>query len=74
MSADTVNLRQFRKRKLREEKERAAEANRVAFGRTKAEKCLTEAMNRKERRSLDQKRLETPIDSSGPKPQDPSGT
>ncbi|MBU1174022.1 MAG: DUF4169 family protein [Alphaproteobacteria bacterium] len=36
--ADIVNLRQARKRKARDEKDQAAEANRLAFGRTKAEK------------------------------------
>lgn len=74
MSADLVNLRQFRKRKAREEEEKAAEANRVEFGRTKAEKKLTETMNRKERRSHDQKRLQPSPKSSGPDRQGPSGT
>ena len=72
MSADLVNLRQFRERKAREEKEKAAEANRVAFGRTKAEKGLTDAINRKESRTLDQKRLDP--DSRKSEPQDPSGS
>jgi hypothetical protein len=58
MSGDVVNLRQFRKQKARSEKETKAEQNRAAFGRTKAEKTLTKALNRKAERSLDQGRLE----------------
>ena len=60
MSGDVVNLRQFRKQKARSEKERQAEQNRVAFGRTKAEKNLTRALNDKAERSLDQGRIEKP--------------
>ena len=74
MSADVVNLRQFRKRKARQDKEKTAEANRIAFGRTKAEKNLTGAVNRKERRELDQKRLESKSRSSDAELQDPSGS
>jgi len=58
MSADLVNLRRFRKRKARTEREKAADANRIAFGRSKSEKRHTEAVNRKERKDLDSKRLE----------------
>ena len=47
MSADVVNLRQFRKAKSRVEKEKQAEQNRLTFGRGKAEKKLTEAENKK---------------------------
>jgi hypothetical protein len=36
--AEIVNLRQARKRKARAERERTAEANRLKFGRPKAEK------------------------------------
>ena len=39
--AEIVNLRQARKRKARDDKDKAAEANRLAFGRTKAEKQAT---------------------------------
>ncbi len=74
MSAELVNLRQFRKRKARAEKEKAAEANRIEFGRTKAEKNLTDAVNRKERRSHDQKRLDPGTSTSDTEPQDPSGS
>ncbi len=61
MSADVVNLRQFRKVKARSEKERQAEQNRLTFGRTKAEKNLTAALNAKAEKTLDQGRL-TPSD------------
>ncbi|AVA22059.1 MULTISPECIES: DUF4169 family protein [unclassified Rhizobium] len=47
MSAEIVNLRQFRKKQTRLEKEKQAEQNRVTFGRTKAEKQLTKALNEK---------------------------
>lgn len=58
--ADVVNLRQFRKRAERAEKEKTAEQNRLAHGRTKAEKSLTRALNEKAARSLDQGKLEKP--------------
>ena len=60
MSGDVVNLRQFRKQKARSDKEKAAEQNRIAFGRTKAEKTLTRALNEKAEKTLDQGRLERP--------------
>ena len=41
--AEIVNLRQARKNKARAGKEARAAENRVAFGRTKAEKTLTKA-------------------------------
>ncbi|QRM30868.1 DUF4169 family protein [Microvirga sp. VF16] len=41
--AEIINLRQARKHKARAEKEARADANRIAFGRTKAEKNLTKA-------------------------------
>ncbi|HEX2146567.1 MAG TPA: DUF4169 family protein [Pseudorhizobium sp.] len=60
MSADLVNLRQFRKAKQRVEKEKQADQNRLAFGRTKSEKTLTKALNDKAELKLDQGRLEKP--------------
>ena len=56
--ADVVNLRQFRKRAERAEKEKSAEQNRLAHGRTKAEKSLTKALNEKAERALDHGKLE----------------
>jgi hypothetical protein len=41
--ADIVNLRTVRKRKARDAKAETAAQNRAVFGRTKAEKSLTEA-------------------------------
>ncbi len=41
--ADVLNLKQFRKRKKRDEKELVAASNRASFGRTKTEKKLTKA-------------------------------
>lgn len=41
--AEIINLRQARKQKARAEKEARADANRIAFGRSKAEKNLTKA-------------------------------
>ncbi|MBT9370994.1 DUF4169 family protein [Rhizobium sp. CSW-27] len=58
MSADVVNLRQFRKAKARSDKERQAEQNRLTFGRTKDEKKLTRALNEQAERRLDQGRLQ----------------
>jgi hypothetical protein len=60
MSADIVNLRQFRKDKARLEKEKKAEQNRLTFGRAKAEKSLTRARNEKAEKALDQGRLDKP--------------
>jgi hypothetical protein len=65
MSAEVVNLRQFRKTKARSEKERQAEQNRITFGRAKTEKNLTRALNDKAEKSLDQGRLEGK-DTDGP--------
>lgn len=58
MGAEIVNLRQARKRRRRDEKAKEAEENRLAFGRTKSEKQLTRTLNRKQRRLLDQQRLD----------------
>jgi len=58
MSADIVNLRQFKKKQARSEKDKQAEQNRVSFGRTKAEKQLTKALNDKAEKSHSQGRIE----------------
>jgi hypothetical protein len=60
MAADIVNLRQFRKQKARSEKDKAADANRLQFGRTKAEKTLTKTINEKAEKALDQGKLDMP--------------
>ena len=60
MSAEIVNMRQFRKGKARLEREKQAEQNRITFGRGKAEQSLTKARNEKADKALDQGRLEKP--------------
>ena len=60
MTGDVVNLRQFKKQQARTEKERRAEQNRIAFGRTKSEKSLTRALNDKADKVLDQGHIEKP--------------
>ncbi len=60
MTGDVVNLRQFRKQKVRADKDRQAEQNRISFGRTKAEKSLTRALNDKAETQLDQSKREKP--------------
>ena len=65
MSGDVVNLRQVRKQKARSEKERQAEQNRITFGRTKAEKTLTRALNGKAQKAFEQGRLDGPEDGKG---------
>lgn len=51
--ADIINLRQARKRKAREEKERQAAANRAKFGTSKAARGLQDAQ-----KALDDKKFE----------------
>ena len=58
MMAEVVNLRSFRKRKAREDKETAAEVNRAAFGRTKSEKELSKARLALEQKALDRHKRE----------------
>ena len=58
MSAEIVNLRQFRKKQARSEKDKEAEQNRIIFGRTKADKQLTKALNDKAEKSHSQGRIE----------------
>ncbi len=54
---DVVNLNQFRKNRRRTEKKRAAEANRVRFGRTKAEREASDAARAARDKSLDGKKI-----------------
>ena len=55
---EIVNLRQFRKQKARAEAEKTAEQNRASFGRTKAERELTDAERDKAARHVDGHRLD----------------
>jgi len=62
VTAEVVNLRQFKKKQARADKEKQAEQNRISFGRTKAEKQLTKALNEKAERSHRLGRIEKPED------------
>jgi len=56
--AEIVNLNRWRKAKTRADKDQQAEANRVAFGRTKAEKQAARQQADRQRTDLDGKKLE----------------
>jgi hypothetical protein len=58
MTTKPVNLRQYRKRKQREDKARAAEANRVAHGTPKAVSELAKARADKAAKTLEGHRRE----------------
>ncbi|MCY6379966.1 DUF4169 family protein [Hoeflea prorocentri] len=58
MTADLVNLRQFKKRKARAQKQKTAEQNRISYGRTKAEKELTGKLNEQRNSQHAQKRID----------------
>lgn len=51
--AEIVNLRQARKAKARKDDRTAADENAARFGRTKAQKALEEACNRRAEATLD---------------------
>ena len=51
--AEIVNLRQARKRKARNDREKVAEANRLTFGRTKAEKRGSKLEKQRSEKVLD---------------------
>ncbi len=55
--AEIVNLRRVRKQRMREDAEAQAQQNRIAFGRTKAERQSTDAERDKAARGLDGHRL-----------------
>ena len=56
--AEPVNLNKARKAKARQDAETQAARNRVAFGRTKAEKILTKARTGKAQKDLDAAKLD----------------
>lgn len=56
--AEIVNLRKVRKDKARTEREREADANRLRFGRTKAQKQADRQAKQREGRAVDDKKLE----------------
>jgi hypothetical protein len=55
-----INLRQFRKRKAREDEAQQAAENRVRFGRTRAQKDLDALEAEQARQRLDQLRRDSP--------------
>ena len=55
--ADLVNLRQFRKRKKRQNDETKASENRVIFGRTKVERNFEEKQKKKTVSFLDLRKI-----------------
>jgi hypothetical protein len=57
---DLVNLRQVKKRLARAQAASDAAANRVAHGRTKAEKAATQKKQNLAERVLDQAKIEKP--------------
>ena len=63
--AEIVNLRQSRKRKKREDKERAADANRITFGRTAVEKKESALARGLGDRRLEGHRRRPPSDGDG---------
>lgn len=56
--AEIVNLNRWRKAKAKEEKARQADVNRVAFGRTKAEKEQARKQAEQQAKDLDGKKVE----------------
>ena len=56
---DVVNIRRARKQVKRKLSEQNAAANRLAHGRSKADRALEQAKNDKAHRDLDQSRIET---------------
>ena len=59
---EIVNLNRFRKAKARADEKRQAAENRVAFGRTKAEKAADKAERTRAARTLDGANTKTPKD------------
>jgi Domain of unknown function (DUF4169) len=55
--AEIVNLRQARKRKQRQREEAVAAERRIAFGRSKAERRLSEQERSKAERDLESHRI-----------------
>ncbi len=57
--AELINLRNVRKNKQRVEDEKHADENRIKFGRTKAEKKMSAALNLLNDKKLDGKKRES---------------
>ncbi|ATU91064.1 DUF4169 family protein [Phyllobacterium zundukense] len=56
--AEIVNLRLVKKRKAKDAREKSAAENRILFGRTKVEKQFEREAARKDKRFLDDNRIE----------------
>lgn len=56
--AKVTNLNRFRKSKVAAEKQQQAEENRVRFGRTKADKQISETRQTRTRENLDGHKLD----------------
>jgi hypothetical protein len=56
---DLVNLKRFKKRKVREQSDQQAETNRVRFGRTKSERLADAKRSQNASDTLDQHKLES---------------
>ena len=69
MTGEIINLKRARNGKARSAKETAAAANRVNFGRTKAERELNAAKGELAARRLDGHRLTGGDDDDGSEPQ-----
>ena len=67
MTAEVVNLRQFKRAKAREDQDRQAEVNRAAFGRTKAQRILE-----KTRALQDKSKLDAHLREDSSTPSDPA--
>ncbi len=59
-----INLRQFRKKKAREDKARQAETNRVQYGTPKSQRALEKAREAKRKAALDEHKRDTDTDGS----------
>ncbi len=57
--ADIINLRRIRKDKQRSEHEKQSDANRIKFGRTKAEKLLSKTEIKRDAKLLDGHKRDT---------------
>lgn len=64
MTAEIVNLKQFRKKQARSDREKLADQNRITFGRTKSEMQITGKLNDKANKVLDDGRIEPPPSDS----------
>ncbi|WP_120496886.1 DUF4169 family protein [Kiloniella sp. EL199] len=56
--SNVINLKQVRKNKKREEKDAKAADNRIAFGRTKAEKESSKIENKRQAKIVDDHKLD----------------